>query len=243
MIFGRPAFRIQPGDVKEANYYLKGSKMDFYELVRGPFAWVALIVFVAGCLFRVISMLISGKREPVLYPSTSFKDAVRSILHGLIPFGSTYMRRQPIFTMVTIGFHLCVIILPLFLLAHIVLWYESWQILWWSLPDLLADLMAIWVILACIFFLARRWMVPEARQVTRRSDVLLLVIILLTFLTGFISHHQWGPYRPILILHVLAGEILLIAIPFSKLGHMLFFMFSRSYMGAEFGKALKAREW
>ena len=71
--------------------------MDIYELVRGPFAWVALIIFVAGCLFRIVAAFIAGKKEPVLYPSTSFKDALRSILHGLIPFWSTYMRRQPIF--------------------------------------------------------------------------------------------------------------------------------------------------
>ena len=217
--------------------------MDVYELVRGPLAWLALILFVAGSLYRIFSMLVTGRKEPVLYPSTSFKGAVRSILHGLIPFGSTYMRRQPLFAIVTIGFHLGVIILPLFLLAHLVLWYESWQILWWSLPDLLADLMAIWVILACIYFLVRRSMVPEVKKVTRPADVLLLAVILLTFLTGFLAYHQWGPYRPILILHVLAGEILLIAIPFSKLGHMLFFMFSRAHMGAEFGKVLKARDW
>jgi nitrate reductase gamma subunit len=217
--------------------------MDVYELVRGPLAWVALIVFVGGSLYRIISMLVTGKKESALYPSTSFKGAVRSIVHGLIPFGSTDMRRQPLFTIVTTGFHLGVIILPLFLLAHTVLWYESWQILWWSLPDLLADLMAIWVILACIYFLVRRWVVPEVKKVTRPVDILILAIILLTFLTGFLAYHQWGPYRPILISHVLAGEILLVAIPFSKLGHMLFFMFSRAYMGAEFGKVLKAREW
>ena len=217
--------------------------MDVYELVRGPFAWVALIIFAAGCVYRIVSMLITGKKEPTLYPATSFSDAVRSILHGLIPFGSSYMRRQPLFAVVTISFHLCVIILPIFLLAHVVLWYESWQILWWSLPDLLADCLTVWVILACIYFLIRRWAVSEVKKVTRPVDVLLPVLILLTFLTGFLSYHQWGPYRPILISHVLAGELLLIAIPFSKLGHMLFFIFSRAYMGAEFGKVLKAREW
>ena len=217
--------------------------MDVYELVRGPFAWVALTVFVAGSLFRLISTLATAKKEPTLYPSTSFKDALRSIFHGLFPFGSTIMRRQPLFALVTISFHLCVIIVPLFLLAHIVLWHESWQILWWDLPDLPADLMTVWVIVACMFFLIRRWVVPEVRKVTRPADVLLPAIILLTFLTGFLSYHQWGPYRPMLILHVLSGELLLVAIPFSKLGHMLFFLFSRAYMGAEYGRVLNARQW
>ena len=217
--------------------------MDFYELLRGPFAWVALILFLAGSLFRFVSMLMMGKGQPALYPSTSFTDGLRSILHGLVPFASTYMRRQPLFAVITISFHLCVILLPLFLLAHIVLWYESWQVLWWSLPDLLADTMTVLVMLACVYFLIRRWAVPEVRKVTRPADILLLVMVLLTFLTGFLAYHQWGPYRPMLILHILAGEILLIAIPFTKLGHMLFVIFSRAYMGAEFGKVLKAREW
>jgi len=217
--------------------------MDVYELVRGPMAWLALIFFIVGSFYRIIVLLFTGKKENVLDPSRNFKDAARSVLHGLMPFGSTYMRRQPLLTVITIVFHLCVVILPVFLLAHVVLWYESWQIMWWSLPDLLADIMTIGVILACIYFLGRRLLIPEVKQVTRRSDFVLLGIILLAFLTGFLAYHQWGPYRPILILHIFSSEILLVALPFSKLGHMLFFVFSRAYMGSEYGKVLKARDW
>jgi nitrate reductase gamma subunit len=217
--------------------------MDIYELVRGPLAWIALLTFVLGSLYRIVSLLLTGKKEPALDPSRSRKDAARSILHGLIPFGSTCMRRQPVFTMVSFIFHLCVVILPIFLLAHIVLWYESWGIQWWSLPDLPADLMTLWVILACGYFIFRRLSIPQVKQVTRPVDLGLLFIILLTFLTGFLAYHQWGPYRPVLILHIISSEILLAALPFSKLGHMLFFGFSRAYMGSEFGRILKARDW
>jgi hypothetical protein len=38
-------------------------------------------------------------------------------------------------------------------------------------------------------------------------------------------------------LHVLAGDIMLAAIPFTRLSHMLFSPFTRAYMGSEFGKA------
>jgi len=103
--------------------------------------------------------------------------------------------------------------------------------------------MAIVVILSCIYFFVRRIVIPEVKQVTRTSDFLFLIIILLPFLTGFLAYHQWGPYRPILIMHILSSEILLVTIPFSRIGHMLFFVFSRAYMGAEFGKVLKASEW
>ena len=217
--------------------------MDVYELVRGPFAWVALVTFALGSLYRILFLLLTGKKESVLDSSRSAKGAARSILHGMIPFGSTYMRKQPFFTIITFTFHLSVVLLPVFLLAHIVLWYESWEILWWSLPDLLADVMALWVIFACIYFFVRRLVVTEVRQVTRPVDFGLLIIILLTFLTGFLAYHQWGPYRPMLILHIISSEILLVTLPFSKLGHMLFFGFTRAYSGSEYGKVLNARDW
>ena len=217
--------------------------MDIYELVRGPLAWVALTIFVLGSVYRIGFLLYTGKKETVLDPAKSAADALRSILHGLIPFGSTYMRRQPLLTIISFIFHLCVVILPIFLLAHIVLWYESWEIQWWSLPDLLADIMALGVILACVYFMARRLLIREVKQVTRPMDFGLLAIILLTFLTGFLAYHQWGPYRPMLILHIISSEILLVVLPFSKLGHMLYFAFSRAYMGSEFGKHLEARDW
>jgi nitrate reductase gamma subunit len=217
--------------------------MDVYELVRGPFAWVALAIFVVGSLYQVFFLFLTAKKETVPTPSSNTKDAVRSILLGLVPFGTVTMRRQPVFTLLAFIFHLCVVVLPVFLLAHIVLWYESWKIQWWSLPDGLADLMTLWVILACIYFFFRRRRLPEVKQVSRPSDYALLGLIMLTFLSGFCANHQWGPYRAVLILHVLSSEMLLVILPFSKLGHMLFFGFSRAYMGLEFGKFLKARDW
>ena len=88
--------------------------MDIYELVRGPLAWIALLTFVLGSLYRIVIFLLTGKKEPALDPSRGCKDAARSILHGLIPFGSAYMRRQPVFATVSYIFHLCVVIIPIY---------------------------------------------------------------------------------------------------------------------------------
>jgi len=217
--------------------------MDVYELIRGPLVWVALITFSLGIVYQISLVQLTGKKDPVFERWRTCKDAIRSILHGLIPFGSLTMRRQPLLTFVTFLFHLSVVILPIFLLAHTVLFYESWRIQWWSIPDALADTMTVWVILACIYFLVRRIFVLEVRKVTHSVDMVLLTLILLTFLSGLLANHQWGPYRPILILHILLGEILLVFLPFSKLTHMLFFLFSRAYLGAEYGRVLETRDW
>ena len=217
--------------------------MDIYEFVRGPLAWISFLIFIVGSLYRIAFLFYSGKSGHVPDRSGKYKDVIRSTLHGVVPFSSTIMRKQPFFTIVTFTFHICVIILPVFLLAHTVLWYESWGIQWTSLPDLAADIMTIWVILACMFFILRRAISARAKQVTRPMDWLFPSILILIFLTGFLATHQWGPYRAVLILHIFSSELLLAILPFSKLGHMLFFWFSRAYMGAEFGKHMTANDW
>jgi len=44
-------------------------------------------------------------------------------------------------------------------------------------------------------------------------------------------------------LHIALSEILLIVIPFSKLGHMLLFFFTRAFIGFELGGRRGARSW
>jgi hypothetical protein len=42
---------------------------------------------------------------------------------------------------------------------------------------------------------------------------------------------------------MLAGEIMLAAIPFTRLSHMVFSPLTRAYAGSEFGKIRRARDW
>jgi len=217
--------------------------MDVYELVRGPLAWASLLLFLAGSLYRIGYMLVDAKRDKVVYPYMSWKHGLRSILHWVVPFGSRNMRMRPVMTVVSFVFHICLVVLPLFALAHVILWYESWTVQWCALPETAADVMTLLVVLCCVFFAVRRITQPEVRNVTSVSDYLLLAVVAAPFVTGFLAAHQWGAYRPMLIAHILTGEIMLVAIPFTRLSHMLFFPFTRAYMGSEFGNVRNARDW
>lgn len=217
--------------------------MDLYELARGPMAWIAFLVFLLGSLYRLASAMVASAKGNAPRKSSRGTHAIRSLLHGLIPFASVTMRKNPGLTIVTFVFHVCIVVTPLVLLAHAVLWYESWKIRLWSPPEAVTDAMAVLVILACVFFLIRRLRVTEVKSVTSPSDFLFLALIALTFLTGFLAFHQWGPYRAFLITHILAGEVMLIAIPFSRLSHMLLFVSTRTHVGSEFGDVCKAQDW
>jgi nitrate reductase gamma subunit len=215
-----------------------------YNFVSGPLAWASFLICIFGSLYRIISlMLLVYKKEPFIFSFMSLKYSLRSIFHWIIPFASTNMRKHPVMTIVTFAFHICLIFAPLFLLSHIVLWDESWNISWWAIPDHIADTMTVIVILSCFFFLARRLLLEEVKFVTSPTDYVLLFIVVAPFITGFWAYHQFPGYAVALILHILSGEILLVAIPFTRLSHMIFAVFTRAYMGSEFGGVRHARDW
>jgi nitrate reductase gamma subunit len=205
-----------------------------YNLVRGPFVWITFLVFIGMSIYKIRRLYMMAKNEKVVLPSIKGEAALRSILHWIIPFGSRNWRiRWPV-TILTFTFHIGLVFTPIFLLSHNVLVYESWGITWWTLPEGLADIITLLVIFSCVAFLMRRLFAPEVKFVSFSSDFLILAISFLPFLTGFLAYHEWLlPYKIMVILHMLFGEAMLIAIPFTRLAHMFYFFMTRALMGSQ----------
>lgn len=215
-----------------------------YKIISGPLMWLAFGVFIGGSLYRIWDILrLVQRKEKFLLSYMSLKFSLRSLVHWLTPFGSLNMRLHPVMTIVSFGFHLCVLLVPIFLMAHIVLWEEAWGVRWWALPDVPADIMTLLVPAACTFFAARRRLRPEVRYVSSKSDYLFLCVVALPFLSGFYCRLQWPGYTTVLMLHMLSGQVMMALIPFSRLSHMIFMWFTRSYMGSEFGVVRHARDY
>ncbi len=214
-----------------------------YDLVRGPLVWLALSVFLLGVCWRLVAMALLARRDKVVYPTLSARHALRSLLHWVVPFANRSTRLRPLFTVVSFAFHVCLLATPLLVMGHAVLWEESWGVRWWSLPAGVADVMTLIVIIGGVFFSLRRLLAPEVRNVTTWRDHLLLLVVISPFLTGLAAHRQWLDPELGTVLHVACGTAWLIAIPFTRLSHMLWFVFTRAYMGSEFGAVRQARDW
>jgi nitrate reductase gamma subunit len=215
-----------------------------YNFLTGPALWATFIVFAGGLLLRILRLYrLSRKKDQVIYNHASIGWGVKSILYWMVPWGSASMRLQPIFTLVVFIFHVTLLAVPLFFFAHNILWDEAFGISLWSMPNLWADVMSVILIVAIIFLTIRRVVRSEVRIITGAWDYILLGITALPFLTGLLAFHQLGPYEPLMIAHVLTGELLLILVPFTKLGHMLLFFFTRAFIGFEMGGRRGARSW
>ncbi|MBW2173409.1 MAG: nitrate reductase [Deltaproteobacteria bacterium] len=215
-----------------------------YEFVTGPLAWIAFLVFIIGMTVKVISTIrLTSKKDKVVFNHFSWGWSFRSIYHWLIPFGSRSMREKPVMTIAVFVFHIGLLAVPIFLLGHAIMWDERWGISWWSFSEMTTDYITLLMIAAALFLLVRRIVSPEVKIVTTGSDYLLLAIATAPFITGYMAYHQWFDYKTILIIHILCGEIMLIAIPFTKLSHMILFFLTRAHIGSEFGQRRGAVTW
>lgn len=186
---------------------------------------------------------LSKKKDRVLYNHMSFSWGIKSILYWLIPLANVSTRNQPFFTITAFLFHLPILGIPLFLDSHNMLWDEAYGVRLWSIPDAVADVLTVLMICAGIALFIRRILRPEVRILTSAWDYTVLILTILPFLSGFLTHHQWGPYDFLFILHIFSAEVLLILIPFTKLGHMILFFFTRAFIGFEMGSRRGARSW
>jgi len=215
-----------------------------YKFVSGPLCWAAFILFIGGSIYKLVTLAkLARKKDPVVYEYWDWSFALRSIFHWIVPFATANWRKNPVMTVVTFAFHICLLAIPIFLCAHVLLWKEAFDIGWWYLPDGVADILTLIVIGSCIFFMVRRQVRPDVKYLTSNSDYYILLIVVAPFLTGFWAYHQWPGYRLVYILHMLSGEIMLAAIPFTRLSHMLYAFFTRGYIGSEFGAVRHARDW
>ena len=222
-----------------------------YAFVSGPLLWLSVIVFVVGFVYRAVKLFrLTQKREVVLCPVTSPKDGPASSISAeerkldqIARFQNSVIGRHPVMVIVSTVFHLSLFVAPLFLLAHNLMLSRFIGIRLPSLPAGLADLITLLVLGGAIFFLVRRIAVPKVAAISCGDDYGVLFLTVLPFLTGFLAYHQLFDYKTVLTMHVFTGDLLLMALPFTKAGHMVFFFFSRMNMAGEYCLGRGKRTW
>ena len=218
--------------------------MDIYGLVRGPLVWVAFIVFVLGLIYQAQQFLsFTREREVVLPPAALLGGVERSKPLSLADISNSFLGVHPVISVVTTFFHVILIILPIFVLGHNVLFEESFGFSLFVFPEMVADVLTLLVILGGAFFFMRRLLIRRVRALTTFYDYVIVAIVVAPFVTGYLATHQWLNYETILILHILAGELMLMAVPFTKLKHGLLFFLYRYQMNYEHCLGSGSRVW
>jgi nitrate reductase gamma subunit len=222
-----------------------------YELVRGPLVWVSLIVFVLGTIFQIFRFFSLSRKagvSPHVPLTAPKKDRPKWYDPGRLTgffkkAGDTILAVSPVTIIVSTVFHLLLIFVPLFLLGHNELIELTLGVSLPSTSEHASDLFTFIVLLCCGFFLYRRLFLARVRAITSFYDYLVLALATVPFLSGFFAYHQMFDYRTMMIIHMLSGELMLMAIPFTKLTHMIFFFLSRFLIVGEHTLGRGSRSW
>jgi len=240
-----------------------------YQFVGGPLVWFSFIVFIAGMIHQIHRFFLEySKQKPMTqYQPPGFKkqppigwfskDAIKTRIALIKQWFSKENRTRniamfratnvfgihPAFSWTTLIFHLCLVITPLFVLAHNLLLDEALGLSFFSWSEALTDIMTVVLLVCGAYFLYRRLFIRRVRAITTFYDYVMLFIAVAPFLTGFLAYHQIYDYQTMVILHILAGELMLIAIPYTKFAHMVYFFLQRFFVASEYSFGKGNRTW
>lgn len=212
------------------------------EWLRGPGLQIAAALFVLGMVYRMLHLILLGRKKNLAAPRGSeWRGGLRTMWHrSLISVGLT--SRGYFIVIAGYIFHFGFLITLLFLSQHIDLFRSVLGFGWPALPPGLITITAILTIAAMIALLVHRYTDPVKRLISDYQDYLTWALTFLPLLTGVMLKQGIGfGYQQMLIVHIITLELLLIAIPFTKLTHMFTTFSARWYNGAISGfKGVKA---
>ena len=214
--------------------------MDANELLawaRGPGFDIALTIFVAGMLLRLLEVLALGNKPDLSPPRGSgTKGAVQTLLSRNLP-RKTVFEKEPLRIINGYVLHIGFFIVLFLYGPHIVLFESFLGFGWPALPSGMIDAVGAITILSLIAALVFRLNNKVIRFLSTKDDYVAWTVTLLPLLTGYMAYnHLVASYTMMLALHLLSVELLLVVAPFTKLTHMFSFAMARWYQGYQAGR-------
>ena len=199
------------------------------DFARGPLFAICLLIMLLGLgrhvLLQVRLLTIKGQTlRKVLW-----KRIAADSLSWLLPWKHLGEGTR-VLTVASIVFHIGAIVTPLFLADHVVLWESLLGIRLPAISQSSADALTLSTIVLVVVLLTYRVAVRRSRDLSRTGDYVILLLVLAPFVTGYLASHPTVnplPWQTMMLFHVLSAEALLVAIPFTKLAHVVLFPFDR----------------
>ncbi|MBF0620708.1 MAG: hypothetical protein HQL54_02145 [Magnetococcales bacterium] len=201
--------------------------------VKGPGFTIAVIILMLGLSIRLMEIFGMKAPDKLVYSQSNRQSGsgVQTIFRRfLIPKGM--LSRAPGIYLAGILFHIGYAVVFFLFEPHIALLNNLTGLNWQGLPNSVIDFVAVMTLFSMIVVLVCRMGRRAMRFLSDLEDYLVWLLTFLPLLTGFVAfRHVLLPYTWALALHLLSVELLMIAIPFTKLMHTVTAFSSRWYNG------------
>lgn len=227
---------------------------DLYGFLRGPGLVISVTVFISGYIYHLIRLTAATSKirrssiemENTIHDSSAALQGSflrRTVTYMKIKFRNTIFGVNPLMGCISLVFHLLLFITPVFLSAHNVIADLTVGVSLFSIPEEISDIFTIVLIAIGGFFFARRIFVPHVRILSTAGDYLLLILVMAPFVSAFMAYHHFFNYRAVIFFHMIAGETAIMALPFTRLSHIPFTVFSRFFLESEHSIIPGNRSW
>ena len=210
---------------------------------RGPLFQAALLFFLAGMAYRLLRIIfLKWERDTTPPQGNKLGGVVTAFLKSLIiwpfiPYVKNTFKRNPLIYIAGGLFHLGLFVILVFGTAHMLVWKSLLGFGWKTLSLPIVDWMAAVTIIAIVMLFINRLINPVLKLISGPAEWANLLFVFLPMVTGYImTHHLWFRYEVLFSLHMIAVDTLLIWIPVSRISHFIFYFFSKTIHGTDFGK-------
>ncbi len=199
------------------------------EWARGPAFIACFAIMLIGLLrvvvlntVSVVSLIRKSKKTGRKIP---WRMIIKESLKWFFPFKKGFQQRG-IFSFTSMVFHVAIMVTPIFLGGHILLWNRGLGISWPGVSNMVADYFTLIAIVTGIALFVQRVGLKASRKISRTQDYLLPILIVIPFLSGYLVMHPginpFG-YLGTMFVHVMSGNLIFVLIPFTKIGHVALF--------------------
>ncbi len=191
----------------------------------GPLFRLSFALMILG-LLRLVLLSVWGMAEAVYRSNNKdvpFKELISYTLSWLFPVGRIWNAR-PVYSVLSVLWHIGLILVPLFYAAHVRLWHEGAGFSWFELPNVAMDALTLVTIALSVALVAGRALNKASRGISTLGDYLWPLLLAAPFVTGYLCANtvlSAGAYELSMFIHIYSACAIMLMIPFTKIAHCI----------------------
>ena len=210
--------------------------MDLLDFARGPGLQLAVLIFVAGLIWRLLHLFLAPKKVDIseARQGGEIGGGIRTIF-SRFRHHEPFRKRTRNGTVLAYTMHLGLAIVVFGGAPHILFINSFTGLDWTPLPTVVIHIAAALTLAALLTSLGRRLTHPVLRLISNFDDYFSWLVMTTVVLTGLLTvAHVGARYETLLAVHILSFEVFLIWFPFGKLMHSIIVFGSRYTTGVTF---------
>ena len=210
--------------------------MDLLELARGPVLQAAAYILVGGTIWRLVGIMLLTKKPDYTEPRGpgGFGAALKVIYTRA--FTAEPFKRATLYPKI-MGYvmHVGLFATVFLFVPHIVFFENFLGFGWPGLPNSIIFFIGVATVISGIALLVRRVTSPVLKLISNFDDYFSWFVTMLPLVTGLLIPVRLGiRYETLMAVHILSVALLLIWLPFGKLGHTFLVFITRGTTGMVF---------